>query len=246
MSDNNFSDILNEVKSLKKEISFYSPVNDKELKIYPLNLNQQKKIIENSLSSTLSLLFFNNCIFEIIKENYTGDLKELDTLDRVNISLSLRQKISNTIKEDDNEYSISDIIKNNKKKIVFESKVIETENFKFHLRKPNLIVDNKINNLLIKKYKGQKISDNNVNNVISDLYAYELVKFIEKIEFNDKEIDVLSQINNSLKLLNEIDSDNFKEVFEYINKLRDLESDLTLIPNTEINVSITPDFFIVQ
>lgn len=246
MSDNNFSDILNEVKGLKKEILFYSPVKGENLKIYPLNLNQQKRIIENSLSSTLSLLFFNNCIFEIIKENYNGDIKELDTLDRVSISLSLRQKISNTIEEDGNEYLISDIIENNKKKIVFESKVIETENFKFHLRKPNLIIDNKINNLIIKKYKGQKINDDNVNNIISDLYAYELVKFIEKIEFNDKEIEVLSQINNSLKILNEIDSDNFKEVFEYINKLRDLESGLTLIPNTEINISLTPDFFIVQ
>ncbi len=203
-------------------------------------------IIENSLSSTLSLLFFNNCIFDIIKENYTGDLKELDTLDRVMISLSLRQKISNTIKEDDNEYNISDIIEKNKRKIVFDSAIVETENFKFYLRKPNLIIDNKINNLLLKKYKGKKIDDENVNNVVSDLYVYELIKFIEKIEFNDKEIDVLSQINNSLKLLNEIDSDNFKDVFKYINELRDLESDLTLIPGTDINVSITPDFFIVQ
>ena len=44
----NFNDILSQVKSLKKEITFYSPINDKELKIYPLSLKQQKDILENT------------------------------------------------------------------------------------------------------------------------------------------------------------------------------------------------------
>lgn len=246
MSDNNFNDILNQVKGLKKEITFFSPISNKELKIYPLSLKQQKDILENTLSSSLSLLFFNNCIFNIIKENFNGSVKDLDTIDRVSISLSLRNKISNTYKEGNTEVNLSEIIERNNTPITFEPKEVITGDFTFKLKKPTLELDNKVNNILLRKYKASKIDESNVNNVISDLYVYELVKFIDTLEFGENVIKVEDNINNTIKILNEIDSDNFKEVFDYINELRDIESSLTKIPNSEDNISITPDFFIVQ
>jgi hypothetical protein len=246
MSDNNFNDILNQVKGLKKEITFFSPISNKELKIYPLSLKQQKDILENTLSSSLSLLFFNNCIFNIIKENFNGSVKDLDTIDRVSISLSLRNKISNTYKEGNTEVNLSEIIERNNTPITFEPKEVITGDFTFKLKKPTLELDNKVNNILLRKYKASKIDESNVNNVISDLYVYELIKFIDTLEFGENVIKVEDNINNTIKILNEIDSDNFKEVFDYINELRDIESSLTKIPNSEDNISITPDFFIVQ
>jgi hypothetical protein len=246
MSDSNFNDILQQVKNLKKEITFYSPTSDKEYKIYPLSLKQQKDILENSFSSTLSLLFFNNCIFKIIKENFNGNIDDLDTVDRVSISLSLRNKINNIHKEGDIEVNLDNIIQKNKNQVIFESKEVVTEDFTFKLRKPNLVLDNKINNIILRKYKNEKITDNNVNNVISDLYVYELVKFIDEFQFGENLINVEENIDNTVKILSEIDSNNFKEVFNYINALRELENNLTKIPNTDNNISLTPDFFIVQ
>jgi len=246
MPDNNFNDILNQVKGLKKEITFFSPTSNKELKIYPLSLKQQKDILENTFSSSLSLLFFNNCIFNIIKENFNGSVKDLDTIDRVSISLSLRNKISNTYKEGNTEVNLSEIIERNNTPITFEPKEVITGDFTFKLKKPTLELDNKVNNILLRKYKSSKIDESNVNNVISDLYVYELIKFIDILEFGENVIKVEDNINNTIKILNEIDSDNFKEVFDYINELRDIESSLTKIPNSEDNISITPDFFIVQ
>lgn len=73
MATDNFNDILTEIKNTKDKLVFYSPSSDSENSILPLTLKQQKLIIENSLTNTLSLLFFNNCMFEIIKENYLGD-----------------------------------------------------------------------------------------------------------------------------------------------------------------------------
>lgn len=246
MPDNNFNDILNQVKGLKKEITFFSPTSNKELKIYPLSLKQQKDILENTFSSSLSLLFFNNCIFNIIKENFNGSVKDLDTIDRVSISLSLRNKISNTYKEGNTEVNLSEIIEKNNTPITFQPKEVITGDFTFKLKKPTLELDNKVNNILLRKYKASKIDESNVNNVISDLYVYELIKFIDILEFGENIIKVEDNINNTIKILNEIDSDNFKEVFDYINELRDIESSLTKIPNSEDNISITPDFFIVQ
>ena len=170
----------------------------------------------------------------------------MDTIDRVSISLSLRNKISNTYKEGNTEVNLSEIIERNNTPITFEPKEVITGDFTFKLKKPTLELDNKVNNILLRKYKASKIDESNVNNVISDLYVYELIKFIDTLEFGENVIKVEDNINNTIKILNEIDSDNFKEVFDYINELRDIESSLTKIPNSEDNISITPDFFIVQ
>jgi hypothetical protein len=248
MATDNFNDILREIKNTKDKLVFYSPSSDSENSILPLTLKQQKLIIENSLTSTLSLLFFNNCMFDIIKENYLGDVKKLDTLDRVNISLVLRQKMSDKFKDEEEniETTLTEILEKNKKKIDLEPEAIETEKFTFYVKKPNLLIDNKINNIILRKYKGKEITESNVSKVISDVYIYELIKFIVKLQFNENEIDIHENLDNSFKLLNEIASDNFTKIYQYINKLRDLENDLTLIPGTKTNISITPDFFIVQ
>ena len=118
--------------------------------------------------------------------------------------------------------------------------------FTFKLKKPNLVLDNKINNIILRKYKSDKITEDNINNIVSDLYIYELVKFIDEVHFGENIIKVEENINNTVKILNEIDSDNFKEVFNYINALRDIENNLTKIPNSNDSISLTPDFFIVQ
>lgn len=248
MATDNFNDILTQIKNTKDKLVFYSPCSDSENSILPLTLKQQKLIIENSLTNTLSLLFFNNCMFDIIKDNYLGDIKKLDTLDRVNISLVLRQKMSDEyVDEEENiETTITEVLEKNKKKIDLQPEAIETEKFTFHVSKPNLLIDNKINNIILRKYKGKEITENNVSKVISDVYIYELMKFIVKLQFNENEIDIHENLDNSFKLLNEIASDNFTKIYQYINKLRDLENDLTLIPGTKTNISITPDFFIVQ
>lgn len=246
MSDN-FNNILNEVKGLKKNLNFFSPSSNKEFQICPLSLKQQKSIIENGFSSSLSILFFNVTFFNIIKENFPGNIKELNTFDRVNISLSLRQKISDEYKdEDDNIYSISDVIEQNKKEIIFQPCEVVTENFTFKLRNPNLEIDNKVNKILLKKYKNKNLDDSNLNLLISDLYVYEMLKFIEEISFGETIINIQDNLDNSLKLINEINTYELKDVLNYINEVRDLELELSKIPKTDTNINITADFFIVQ
>tara|TARA_E500000318_G_scaffold85102_1_gene80960 strand:- start:402 stop:1148 length:747 start_codon:yes stop_codon:yes gene_type:complete len=248
MSDN-FNNVLKEIKGLKKNLSFFSPSNNKEFEISPLSLKQQKTIIENGFSSSLSILFFNVTFFNIIKENFSGDVKFLNTLDRVNISLSLRQKISDEYKdEDDVTYSIKDVINQNRsyEEIVIKPSVVKTENFTFKLRNPNLEIDNKINKILLNKYKNKNLDDSSINLLISDLYVYEMLKFIEEISFNDNTINILDNLDNSLKLISEINTYELKGILKYINKVRDLELKLSKIPKTDTNINITADFFIVQ
>ena len=234
----NFNDILNEVKGLKKNLTFFSRANNLDLEISPLNLQQQKIIIENSIQSNLSVLFFNNSFYNIIKENFAGDINTLDTIDRVSISLSLRQKMSNEYTLDDTKVNLSDIIDKNKKPLSIDPLEIVTDSFTFRVSKPSLVLDNKVNKLLLNKYKGKKITEDNVNNVISDLYVYEILKFVDEIIVGDKTLVISENFNNSLKILSEIETSELKEIFNYINKIRDIELNMT-------HISITPDFFVV-
>tara|TARA_R110000796_G_C14536972_1_gene432498 strand:+ start:891 stop:1625 length:735 start_codon:yes stop_codon:yes gene_type:complete len=241
----NFNDILNEVKGLKKNLTFFSRANNLDLEISPLNLQQQKIIIENSIQSNLSVLFFNNSFYNIIKENFAGDINTLDTIDRVSISLSLRQKMSNEYALDDTKVDISNIIDKNKTHLSIDPLEIVTDSFTFRVSKPSLVLDNKVNKLLLNKYKGKKITEDNVNNVISDLYVYEILKFVDEIIVGDKTLVISENFNNSLKILSEIETSELKEIFNYINKIRDIELNMTQIPNSEKYISITPDFFVV-
>jgi len=245
MSDN-FNNILDQVKGFKKNLTFFSPSNNKEFEISPLTLRQQKSIIENGFSSSLSIVFFNVTFYNIIKENFPGDIKELNTLDRVNISLVLREKISNEYKdEDENIYNISDVLEKNIKEISVAPKEIVTENFTFKLKSPNLEIDNRINNILLKKYKNKNL-DKNINLLISDLYVYEMLKFIEEINFGETTINIQDNLENSFKLISEINTYELKDILKYINQVRDLELNLSKIPKTDTNINITADFFIVQ
>lgn len=243
-----FNNLLEEVKGLRQNILFYSPTKDKNYSISALNLKQQKLIIENTISSSLNLIFFNITFFNIIKDNFFDSIDNLDTIDRVNISLSLRSAIQDDYEIDDKKVSIKKILENNKEKIDFGEEVIETDDYKFTVRPPNLVIDNKVNELILNKYKNKQIDDNNLKSVISDLYVYEIIKFVKSVEIGMSEVtfNVEDNFNNSIKLFNEIDSVNFKQILRYINKLRDIELSLTKIPETEENISITPDFFIVQ
>lgn len=240
-----FKNILDEVKGLKKKIKFYSPTKDKDYELEPLTLKQQKDILEKTMSSNLSVLFFNNILYNIIKENTSADLTELDTIDRVSIALSFRERINNEYEINGKEVLISDIIEKNRQKYTTKSKTITVDNYKFYLKPPNIIKDNDINKILINKYKN-KDEEKYMNSLISDLYVYELSKFIVKMDINDHEFDFENNINDGISILKEIDSSVFKKVFEYISEIRDIEFKLTEIPDTKDSISLTPDFFIVQ
>ena len=153
--------------------------------------------------------------------------------------------MSDDYKDDDVEIKISDLIKRNRKHVSIDPLEIVTDTFTFRVSKPSLVLDNRINKLLLNKYKGKNITEDNVNTVISDLYVYEILKFIDEIIIGETTIVISDNFSNSLKVLSEIETSELKEIFNYINKVRDVELEMTKIPNTDKTISITPDFFVV-
>ena len=246
MSDNKFNDILNEIKVNRTALRVYIPSKQAEVELLPLTLAQQKLIIETTSDTTLGVLFFNNIFYKILKENIKGDIKELTTIDRVNLTLALRQHSEDIVEFEDIKISITEILEKNKSIINnIEPATITSGDFTFEIQAPNLDIDNFINTHLLNKYKNVSFDDHKLKNLISDLYVYEILKFIKTIKINDTEISLHSELVKSASVIESIDTKHFKSITDYINDVRDEEAKYTKCIKSEKSIDITPDLFIL-
>jgi hypothetical protein len=246
MSDNNFNDVLKEINSLKITFDAYSPSTNTSVQFFPLTLAQQKSIIETSVDSSLGALFFNNTFYKILKQNIKGDISMYNTIDRVNFAIELRKQLSNTFIKNDVKYSLKELVDKNKKIInTITAQEITSENYTFTVTAPNLTLDDKVNTILLNKYRNDNINGNKLKTLISDLYVFEILKFITKLKVNGKELDLHNNLNASADLIEKIDSMHFSGVTNYINEVRDVEKSLATFLGIDVSVDIIPDFFIV-
>jgi hypothetical protein len=107
MSDS-FDTLLKQIESTRKNITVFSPTLQENIELKPLTVEQQSVIIDSiSDISTLQtnpiflIVKFNNNFNNIIKENVDKDIyMKLTPIDRVNIILSFRKEISDSIGRD--------------------------------------------------------------------------------------------------------------------------------------------------
>jgi len=246
MSNNSFTDLLKEINTTKATIAAYSPSTKEDIQLAPLTLQQQKSIIESSVDSTLASLFFNNTFFKILKQNLGGDISRFDTVDRVNFALQLRSQLSDSYEKNDTTISVNDILAKNRT-IAYTptEKQIVMDNYTFTVRTPNLVIDDKVNVVLLNKYKNETLNGNKLKTLISDLFVHEILKFIPKLKVNDKEILLHTDLQAAANLLENIDSIKFVQITDYINTIRDTERSFATIPGTDTIIDIIPEFFIV-
>ncbi len=240
----NFNDILAEIKKLKTSFKVRVPSSGETIEVKPLSLAQQKAIIETSVDQSLSILFFNTTLYNILEQNLSVKLNTLNTVDRVTLAIALRQQLQNIHVIDNKEYSLKTILDTNYTRSE-KDYTVESENFKFKVKTPDLEWDNKINSLLLRKYKDESNVSSKLKMLISDMFAFEIFKFIESIQVGSKTIIPRANINEGIKIIESIDSKEFVEVVKFINSVRDAEKQFATIPETQVSVNIVPDFFIV-
>ena len=139
-----------------------------------------------------------------------------------------------------NGIDLSKLVEKNKKiKILDSDTTIETKDFSFKVKIPTLDKDIKVNEFLIKNYKDE-------NTIIGKLYVNEVVKFIESItiketgtiiDFNELPIKKLFEITEN------IESHNFKKIYEFIQVVRNYEKDLVTLD--DVQVDIGPELFVL-
>ena len=245
MSD--ISNILKEIKNTSKKIEVYVPSIANESNISPITLAQQSKIIETVSGNValannpiLALLEFNSIMFSILKANIVDYQPVYNTVDRVNFIIALKQHIDPVVTDDGVSFDLSKMLERNKS---IEYKVAPAEvasgEVTFNLVTPSLEVDDRINKLLLRRHT----NSSQIKSLLSDVYIYEAVKFIDSIAVGDSTATITKD-KAGVDALRGIDMSLLKPVFEYIGNVRQTEEAYTKSVLGDDTLDLTPDLFI--
>jgi hypothetical protein len=249
MSDS-FETLLKQIESTKKNIVAFSPTLQKDIELKPLTIDQQSVIIDSiSDISTLQvnpiylIVKFNTNFNNIIKDNVDKDIfHTLTTVDRVNIILYFRNDVSNSVELDEEEINLQKIIDRNRNIDNAQTqKIIEKDGFKFDVSIPKLSDDSEVNRILAKKIKESP----STNSIVGDIYLYEILKFVNSIQFEEGEVVKIQKNYKNLQLLKKINLSTLRPVIQFIEEVRTYEEKFINIPDTEDNLLLTPDLFII-
>lgn len=236
MADQSLNDILKDLKKSEEKFSVFIPSQNQEIEFKSLSLSQQKNIIDKVTVNSFGVVDFYNSVYEVIKTNATCDLNSLNTIDRINIIVSLRGNI-NPLYEGINIDALLE--KNKTLQLPPLTKTVKTDKFEFEVTTPSLITDFKFNNYIINTYKEEKM-------FLGKLLVNELCKFITKITVIDTGniIDFSNQSNkNKFSIIEAIDSKQLKEVFQFISTIRDMEVEFVKFEDKQLDIS--PDIFVM-
>jgi hypothetical protein len=232
---NNNTNFLNEIKNISNDIDVFTPSIKGDVKCKPLNLLQQKTILDDISSEASSILIFFNNSYKIIKQCIKNS-NDLLVIDRPNILLSLRNNIDSIY----NNVNLSELLEKNKKiEIIETNKIIETNDFIFEVGIPTLEQDYISNDYLVKAFKGE-------TRILGKLYINELSKFVKKITIksSESEIDFTDDnIKDKFNIIQNIETNNFKDIYKFITNVRDLEKEFVTF-NEEM-VDIGPELFVL-
>jgi len=250
--------LLQKLKEINgKGIDVYIPSLDKEVPFKPLNIRQQKEIIKASFDKNIPSISFNNILNTIIKENCQEQNIELLVTDRPSIAIALRKNIfgtiiknavkSDTLNEESIEFDLEQVIQTKFKLDIKLTKVVKSEGLEVQLRIPTLAADSRVNKESQKVLSHLVEQNNSIKDLISELFVYELVKFIDFVEVLDVGKAVFTEISvvDQIKLVESLTAEVNKNIMEYIEEVRTFEKKYLSFTknNKEYNINLDASFF---
>jgi len=240
--------LIEEIKKSKKNIQVFVPSIGSTVTLNPITLAQQSKIIETvsgdveiANNPILALLEFNSITFNIIKNNVVEYQPIFNTIDRVNFIIALKSYLDREVVVDDVKFDLPEILKRNQTlEYLIQDDMLASGDISIEVSVPSLETDNIVNNLLLRKYK---TSNSQNKKLLSDVYIFEALKFIDKISIGNHS-QIIKKDIKSLNLLREIDIMTLKPVFDYINRVRELEEAYAKNTVDSNILDLTPDIFI--
>ena len=248
--EDNFNSLLKQIESNKKNVIAYSPTLQNDIELKSLTVDQQSLILDSISDISLLqtnpiylIIKFNTNFNNIIKQNTESEVYDkMTSIDRANIIISFRKEINEEVEQDDELINLSKILERNKTiKIIDFKDTIEKDGFKFKVSVPSLIIDTAVNKILSKKIKDNPSS----SNLISDIYLYEILKFVESIQFEDGEEVQIKKDFKNLQLLKKINLSTLSPVIKFIEKVRSYEEEFITIPSSQEKLLLTPDLFVI-
>jgi hypothetical protein len=223
MEDNikNFLDKVDQLKSDNLKVNVIS--KNSEIDCESLTFKQQKDIISTITEGITGPLKFQKNLNDIIVEN-TKD-KELKVVDKLLIVLQLRKdSVGTIVKLKNNKYDVLDgIIEKAKKLSPKLSKSIKGS-ISIDLEVPTLISESQVINSCIDSVK--KDSEKEVGKSLSDIYTFEIVKYIKTVSIKD---DILNfqdlSVRDRVKIVNSLPLSVNKQIVDFIQDIKQAELD---------------------
>ena len=174
--------IIQELKRVESEnsIDIHVPSYEGTIKFKPLSVKTQKKIIDSALNSAANNIQYTVTMNDIIMEY--GESENILITDRPAITIAMRShSLGDSMKVDDVEVNLSELIAGYGKSLPeLEYKTKTTlGDVTVSMRIPDLNTDSKFLKGCDKKIKSAK----NTGTAISELYVYELAKYVDSIQY---------------------------------------------------------------
>jgi len=237
MSEPTLNEILAKIKTTDF-VNIYVPSLKQEVPFKPLTLLQQRNIIDKVSNTGYGLVDFFLNVNEIIKANCADSTlyAKLNTVDRINIIVSLRKTLSQTYQDVD----LQKLVDKNKTVVLPPLEhIIESEKFYFEISAPSLIEDTKFNTFLITNFRDER-------QLLGKLLVCEVCKFVNKITALDSNttFDLSNQsVKNKWNIIEALESKNLKPIFDYITSIRNSEEEFVKLEDTQIDIG--PELFIL-
>jgi hypothetical protein len=234
---NNVSSFISDLKDLanKETISITVPSTNKAVKFKPLSVRQQKDALKASLTGVQGTLLFFNTINNILEENCEEPI-EFTIQDRVYITLQLR-----------NNALGSSYIKGGKTYDLATSFVeipklpnldIEYKGISVKLSIPTLKADTAINQKCAQEIKNKQAEE--IADVVDILYVYEIIKYIESIEFNDEIIEFSNlSLKNKKDVVDVLPLALNKELLSAITKIKSYDDNYLSIQGDDLTLDVS-------
>lgn len=235
-----FKEVYNQLKQLEQTNTnqVYVPSCKNYINYKTLTMSDQKRIIKTALDSSSTNISFNITLNEILL-NLNNDTQVL-TIDKPAILVQLRANNidTNLNIENDKQVNLNKIISKyetltEQNNIELESRV-EYEGIKVRLKIPSLQNDSKFL-LECKKHVLDAVNVDAVGNNISEMYIYELAKYIHSVQYTSLTESTSSQVMSNvmfdnipaldcLKIVELLPVKLNNKIVEFIKKTREFEA----------------------
>lgn len=255
MANQKVNELLKQLDVLNQQASIevFIPSLQRKIRFKNLTLKQQKNLLKSSIDESLTKLAFSANFYQIIKENILDNSINVDTLytfDRLPIAIALRANgIEKIYKDKDKEYNLQDLLEIIPSIEVLPTDIeelIEIDGIQIAASAPNLKTDKDLSNYALGKISN--LSANDIKVIISELFLYEVVKFVKNInvagqtEESKVEFSTL-RTEDKAALVEKLPSQVTNKLLDFIKKYRQLEAKLTRLE--DVNIEVDGSFFTI-
>lgn len=257
----NMQNILNYLKELNVALSFTTviPSTNKTITLKQLNTDQLKRLLETIADSATITNKFNYTFFDILKENtLTQDINidDITIYDAQYLALQMRinslsEKLTIYFTEEEiesyqlpgtsHEINLKEIVANKKLNVIPDEVIIEGS-IKVTCQVPSIKDEN-----IFTKYFAENLevlSKKDLDNIIGEIFIYEIVKSIKDVNINEIETDYTNlTLINKASIVKELPTTLTSKIVSFIEKYKQALYDLYLV---NIEVQTQNNTFLLQ